>query len=262
MNTESNLLPKGKSKLKNLIWLGLFLVAFIYSANLSGVDMSKLFTNGNQMTVILKKMASPDWSYVEVVIEPLLETIRMAILGTTFGAIVALPFSLLAARTIVKNKFINGILRFTLNIIRTIPDLMLAAVFVAIVGIGPVAGIITLSIFSFGMISKLFYEAIETIDEGPVEALTASGANKMQIIRYAIFPQVSSHFFSYLLYAFEINVRASTVLGYIGAGGIGIYLQRSLSQFRYDRTAIIVLVIFAVVLVIDTISNKLRERLL
>ena len=139
---------------------------------------------------------------------------------------------------------------------------MLAAVFVAIVGIGPVAGIITLSIFSFGMISKLFYEAIETIDEGPVEALTASGANKMQIIRYAIFPQVSSHFFSYLLYAFEINVRASTVLGYIGAGGIGIYLQRSLSQFRYDRTAIIVLVIFAVVLVIDTISNKLRERLL
>ncbi|MGL4391432.1 MAG: PhnE/PtxC family ABC transporter permease, partial [Carnobacterium maltaromaticum] len=168
MNTESNLLPKGKSKLKNLIWLGLFLVAFIYSANLSGVDISKLFTNGNQMTVILKKMASPDWSYVEVVIEPLLETIRMAILGTTFGAIVALPFSLLAARTIVKNKFINGILRFILNIIRTIPDLMLAAVFVAIVGIGPVAGIITLSIFSFGMISKLFYEAIETIDEGPV----------------------------------------------------------------------------------------------
>ena len=82
------------------------------------------------------------------------------------------------------------------------------------------------------------------------------------MIIYAIFPQVSSHFFSYLLYAFEINVRASTVLGYIGAGGIGIYLQRSLSQFRYDRTAIIVLVIFAVVLVIDTISNKLRERLL
>ncbi|MGO2685626.1 MAG: ABC transporter permease subunit, partial [Enterococcus italicus] len=89
-----------------------------------------------------------------------------------------------------------------------------------------------------------------------------SGGSKLDIIRYAVLPQVMSHFLSYLLYAFEINIRASTVLGYIGAGGIGIYLQRSLSQFRYDQTSIIVIVIFAVVLIIDTISNKLRERLI
>jgi phosphonate transport system permease protein len=112
------------------------------------------------------------------------------------------------------------------------------------------------------MITKLFYESIETIDEGPIEAITASGGSKFDIIRYAVVPQVMSHFLSYLLYAFEINVRASTILGYIGAGGIGVFLQRSLSQFRYDQTSIIVLVIFAVVLVIDTISNRLRERLL
>ncbi|ALV21481.1 MAG: phosphonate ABC transporter, permease protein PhnE [Carnobacterium sp.] len=262
MKSHSSALPKGKSKVKNLIWAILFVLIFLYSADLSGVQMGRLFGNMKQMTVILKQMASPDWSYISIVIQPLLETIQMAIIGTTFGALVALPFSLVAARNIVKNPVINGVLRFVLNIVRTVPDLMLAAVFVAIVGIGPVAGVITLSVFSFGMISKLFYEAIETIDEGPVEALTASGANKMQIIRYAIFPQVSSHFFSYFLYCFEINVRASTVLGYIGAGGIGIFLQRSLSQFRYDRTAVIVIVIFLVVLVIDAISNKLRERLL
>lgn len=262
MNTHSSDLPKGKSKVKSLLWAILFVLIFLYSANLSEVKMGRLFANMGQMTVILKQMALPDWSYISIVIQPLLETIQMAIIGTTFGALVALPFSLLAARNIVKNPIVNSVLRFILNIVRTVPDLMLAAVFVAIVGIGPVAGVITLTVFSFGMISKLFYEAIETIDEGPVEALTASGANKMQIIRYAIFPQVSSHFFSYFLYCFEINVRASTVLGYIGAGGIGIYLQRSLSQFRYDRTAVIVIVIFLVVLVIDAISNKLRERLL
>lgn len=262
MKENATLLPKPKSKWKNWLWLAIFIVALLYSSNLSGVDIASLLTNGNQITSILSKMAHPDWAYITIIIEPLLETIRMAVLGTTIGAIVALPFSILAARNIIKNRIINAVLRFVLNIIRTIPDLMLAAMFVAIVGIGPVAGIITLAIFSFGMISKLFYEAIETIDEGPIEAMTAAGANKWQIIRFAVVPQVSSHFFSYFLYAFEINVRASTVLGYIGAGGIGIFLQRSLSQFRYDRTSIIVIVIFVVVLIIDTISNKLRERLL
>ena len=186
----------------------------------------------------------------------------MAIIGTTFGAIVAFPFSLFAASNVIQNRVVNGIFRFILNIIRTIPDLMLAALFVAIVGIGPVAGVISIAVFSFGMITKLFYESIETIDNGPIEAIVSSGGSKIDIIRYAITPQIMSQFMSYLLYAFEINVRASTILGYIGAGGIGVFLQRSLSQFRYDQTSIIVLVIFAVVLVIDLISNKLRERLL
>lgn len=258
----SSSLPKGKSKLGSLFLFVLFIVCLYGSAVISEVDLGQFFTNFTQMNVILQKMIHPDWTYLSTVIDPLLETIRMAIIGTTFGAIVALPFALLVSRNVVKNRIVNGVLRFILNIIRTIPDLMLAAVFVAIVGIGPVAGIISLAIFSFGMITKLFYEAIETIDEGPIEAITASGGNKLDIVRYAVLPQVSSHFFSYLLYAFEINVRASTVLGYIGAGGIGIYLQRSLSQFRYDQTSIIVIVIFAVVLVIDLVSNQLRERLL
>lgn len=207
-------------------------------------------------------MLRPDWSYSTIIVEPLLQTIQMAIVGTTFGALIALPFSLLAARNILTIPWLSGIFRFLLNIVRTIPDLMLAALFVAVVGIGPVAGVTSISIFSFGMITKLFYESIETIEAGPIEAVTASGGSKLAIIRYAVLPQVTSHFLSYLLYAFEINVRASTILGYIGAGGIGVFLQRSLSQFRYDQTAIIVLAIFIVVLLIDTISNRVRERLL
>ncbi len=255
-------LPKRHNTWKSFVWFALFILFLILSSIASEVDLSRFFENFDQMGVILGKMMHPDKSYIKIVIPPLLETIKMAIIGTTLGAIFAFPFSLAISRNLVKNKFVNTILRFILNIIRTIPDLMLAAVFVAIVGIGPVAGIISLAIFSFGMIAKLFYETIETIDEGPIEAIISSGGSKIDVIRYAVIPQIMSHFFSYLLYAFEINVRASTVLGYIGAGGIGIFLQRSLSQFRYDQTSIIVIAIFAVVLIIDAVSNQLRERLL
>lgn len=260
MTTQT--LPKRSGLWKNVLWLAIFVIVLYVSGSISGVDMPTFFGNMGQMNVILKKMARPDWAYVPIIVDPILQTIQMAIVGTTFGAIVALPFSLLAARNIMTNTLISGVFRFVLNIIRTIPDLMMAALFVAVVGIGPVAGVISISVFSFGMITKLFYESIETIDEGPIEAITASGGSKFDIIRYAVMPQVMSHFLSYLLYAFEINIRASTILGYIGAGGIGVFLQRSLSQFRYDQTSVIVLVIFAVVLVIDTISNRLRERLL
>jgi phosphonate transport system permease protein len=142
-----------------------------------------------------------------------------------------------------------------------LPDLLLAALFVAIVGIGPIAGVFTLAIFSFGMISKLFYEAVETIDDGPLEALRASGANKIQVIVFAVIPQIFNQFLSYFLYTFEINVRASTVLGYLGAGGIGVFLQRSLDEFRYDNTSVIIIAILIIVLVIDGLSNYLREKL-
>lgn len=260
MNTQT--LPKRGGLWKNVLWLVIFVFVLIVSGNISGVDIVRFFTNATQMNSIIEKMMHPDWSYISIIVEPILETLQMAIVGTTIGAIFAFPFSLFSARNIVHSKWITGIFRFVLNIIRTIPDLMLAALFVAIVGIGPVAGVISLAVFTFGMISKLFFESIETIDEGPIEAITASGGSSLDVIRYAVLPQVTSHFLSYLLYAFEINIRASTVLGYIGAGGIGIYLQRSLSQFRYDQTSVIVIVIFIVVLIIDTISNRLRERLL
>ncbi|MCM6931518.1 phosphonate ABC transporter, permease protein PhnE [Enterococcus italicus] len=260
MNSQT--LPKRGGLWKNILWLVIFILSLIVSGDISGVDIPRFLMNAGQMNIIIEKMARPDWSYVSIIIDPILETLQMAIIGTTIGALVAFPFSLFAARNVVHSKWITGVFRFVLNIIRTIPDLMLAALFVAIVGIGPVAGVISLAVFTFGMVSKLFFESIETIDYGPIEAIIASGGSKLDIIRYAVLPQVMSHFLSYLLYAFEINIRASTVLGYIGAGGIGIYLQRSLSQFRYDQTSIIVLVIFAVVLIIDTISNKLRERLI
>ncbi|GKQ43217.1 phosphonate ABC transporter, permease protein PhnE [Companilactobacillus sp. RD055328] len=249
-----------KFHVKFILWFGLFIFCLVASSVITGVNFELLVQNISQFFELLTQMAHPDWAYTKYILSPLLETIQMAVIGTSIGTIVALPVSFIAARTVIKNKFVTGIVRFFLNLMRTLPDLLLAALFVAIVGIGPVAGVATLAVFSFAMISKLFYEAIETIDIGSIEALTTSGANKIQIIMIAIIPQVLNNFISYFLYTFEINVRASTVLGYLGAGGIGVYLQRSLSSFRYDQTAVIIIAIFVVVVVIDTLSNVLREK--
>lgn len=240
----------------------IFLLLFKGSAQICDIQLSTFFQNLGQFFELIKKMLHPQWSYLAVVVAPISETIKMAIVGTTIGTLVAVPFCLLAARNIAINRFISSIVRFFLNIVRTIPDLMLAALFVAIVGIGSFAGVLTLAVFSFGMISKLFYEAVETIDPGPLEALQAAGANKIQMIVFAVLPQISNNFISYFLYTLEINVRSSTVLGYLGAGGIGVYLQRSLDSFNYSQTAIIILAILAVVLIIDGLSNYLREKLL
>lgn len=262
---DKDLIPKRtfvqKYHVKGLVGTFIFLLLLWGSAVMTGVNWGEFFTNLDQFFDLLSRMAHPAWDYTNIVIQPILETIQMALIGTTIGTLIAIPFSILAARNLIKNTVVRGIIRFILNLIRTLPDLLLAALFVAIVGIGSTAGVWTLAVFSFGMISKLFYETIETIDDGPLEALRAAGANNVQVVVFAVVPQVLNSFVSYFLYTFEINVRASTVLGYLGAGGIGVYLQRSLSSFRYDQTAVIVIAILLIVIVIDSVSNSLRERL-
>ncbi|USS88439.1 phosphonate ABC transporter, permease protein PhnE [Fructilactobacillus hinvesii] len=237
------------------------LILIYYSALITGVDVNAFFENADQFGVVLNQMKHPDWPYLTKIAGTLAQTLQMAIIGTTIGAIIALPFSFLAARNIVRNPIGRLIIRLILSLIRTLPTLLLAALFVAIFGIGPMTGVITLAFFSFGMIAKLFYDFIETIDMGPVRALQATGATMLQTIRIAVIPQISGQFMSDFMYTLEINVRSSTVLGYLGAGGIGLYLQQTLDQFDYPRTAVIILAIFAVVLVIDAISNYVRKRL-
>ncbi|RMC23562.1 MULTISPECIES: phosphonate ABC transporter, permease protein PhnE [unclassified Lactobacillus] len=255
-------LPRKKINFWNLVWLIIFIGGLFVSTGVTKTSLNAFFTNFDQFSDIFVQMLHPNWAYMETVIPLLLETIKMAVLGTVIGSVLAFVYSLLIARNIVKNKAITGILRVIMNIIRTVPDLLLGAVFVAIVGIGPVAGILALAICTFGIVVKLFYEAIETIDPGPIEALTAVGANKLQIIVFAVLPQVITYFISYCLYAFEINVRASTVLGYIGAGGIGLYLQQTLQVFDYAKTGTIIIVIILVVVLIDYVSSKSREALM
>ena len=259
---EAMNLPKRKFKIMNLVWTIIMVAGLFISIDVTNTHISVLFQNWDQFADIFVQMSHPDWGYMSVIWPKLIETIKMAVLGTVIGSVIAFIYSLLIARNIVKNKAVTGVLRFIMNIIRTTPDLLLGAIFVAIVGIGPVAGVMALAVFTFGVVVKLFYEAIETIDPGPIEALTAVGANKLQIIHQAVLPQIMTYFISYVLYAFEINVRASTVLGYIGAGGIGLNLQQTLQVFNYAQTGTIIIVIIVVVVLIDYVSSKSREALM
>lgn len=247
---------------KPIAWTILIVVLLVASSHMTGVDVAMFFTNFGQFTDLLMRMSQPAWDYLPVIIRPLYETIQMAILGTTIGAALTIPFSVLAASNLVHNRWLRGGIRLVLDLVRMLPDLLLAAIFVAIFGIGSTAGVVTLAIFSFGMVSKLFYEVIETIDMGPLEALESAGANQLTTIWYAVLPQILNQFVSYFLYTLEINVRASTVLGYLGAGGIGVFLQRSLNEFNYSQTAVIILATLVVVMVIDGVSNHLRRVLL
>ncbi|MFO1442334.1 phosphonate ABC transporter, permease protein PhnE [Bacillus sp. Bva_UNVM-123] len=262
--TETNVKtpPKPPSKTKHY-FTGILIVLMLWaSAVKTETSLSELIVGIPNMWDLLQQMFPPNWGYFDNITAAMLETIRMAILGTTFGSIIAIPIAALCASNIVKNRFLFYPVRFILNLIRTIPDLLLAAIFVAIFGLGSLPGIMALTIFSIGLVAKLTYEAIEAIDPGPLEAMTAVGANKIQWIFFGVIPQVLAHYTSYVLYTFEVNVRAAAVLGLVGAGGIGLYYDRTLGFLEYDKTSTIIIYTLVVVLLIDYISTKLREKLL
>jgi phosphonate transport system permease protein len=251
--------PRQTKLQMTFILIFILLGASIYKTDAS---LTQLIAGFPEMGKLLREMFPPDWHYFDVIFKPMMETVQMAILGTTFGALLAIPTALFSARNVTPARFLYYPSRFILNLVRTIPDLLFAGIFVAIFGLGAVAGTLSLTFFSFGLIAKLLYESVETIESGPLEAMTSVGANKIQWIYFGVVPQITAQFMAYLLYAFEVNVRAASVLGLVGAGGIGLFLDRSLNQLRYDRTATIIISILIIVLIIDYTSTKIRERLL
>ncbi len=246
---------------KSFFTVALIALCLGVSINATEANFRQLIGNIGQVQAFLNKLANPDFNYLPKLITPMVKTLKMSAVGTALGVLLAIPFSFLATTVVTGNKIVTNVFRFFLNIIRTVPNLLLAALLVAIIGIGEATGVLTIAIFTFGMVSQLLYEAIETIDLAPLEADEAVGANKLKIAVWAIWPQIMSAVASYTFYAFEINVRASTVLGYVGAGGIGVKLNEALGMFRYQRVSVIILFIFAVVVVVDTISEAIRRRL-
>lgn len=247
---------------KHLLILLFLVMCFVTSARLTSADFAMVFTNSSQMTAFLSRFVHPDFSYLPKLVEPMLKTLQMSLVGTVIGVVLAIPISFLATTVVTENRWLSTIFRFLLGLIRTIPNLLLAALFVAIFGIGEATGVLTIAVFTFGMVSQLMFQAIETIDFGPIEAAAAVGATKLQIAVWSIAPQVLSQFASYAFYAFEVNVRASTVLGYVGAGGIGVILNSSLALLNYERVSIIILTILITVALVDKLSERVRRSLL
>jgi phosphonate transport system permease protein len=167
----------------------------------------------------------------------------------------------LAARNITRLASVRFVAKSTLNLLRSISELIWAIFFVAAVGLGPFPGAVALGMNYAGILGRLYAEAMENIDPGPVEALQATGAGRIQVILFAIFPQVLPQFVTYMLYWFEVGVRSATVLGMVGAGGIGFELVTTIKLFEFRETAVILLVIFGMVTIIDYASTLIRSRI-
>nr|WP_306798798.1 phosphonate ABC transporter, permease protein PhnE [Oceanobacillus saliphilus] len=239
--------------------LGIYLLSMFWTQRQMAGGFSGAI--GNMFTVI-EKFFPPNTAVISAIWGPMVETIQMAIIATTIAAILTVPLAILAAENITTFRPLYILTRTFLNILRTIPDLVLAVIFVGLFGIGLFPGILALVIFSLGILAKLISETIESVDMNPLEAMRASGGNVFQVIWYALIPQVLPQFTSLVLYVFEINIRASVVLGLVGAGGIGLILNQQLGFYNYPNAMMIIILIFIVVIVIEYISTKIREALL
>ena len=198
-------------------------------------------------------------TFPQTVIGATLETVQMALAGTFLALFAAFPLGFLAARNMTPHPYVYYLVRGALNLIRTIPDLALGLLFVAAVGLGAFAGTLALAIHTATVLGKLLSESAENIDEGVVEALRATGAGYPQILSFAVLPQILPDLISFTLYRLETNIRAASVLGLIGAGGIGYLMNTSFRTFQYQEAAAIVLVLIVLVMLVDHLSSRLRN---
>ena len=239
----------------------LIAVVVVWAVKMTGFDFSVIVSRFGKLVDLLKKIVHPNWSFFPKVINPLIDTIKMSILGTVIGCALALPVAILASSNINKNTAIVAVLRFVLGLIRTLPTLILAQVCALIFALGTFAGTIAISIFTFGVVAKMLFESIETIDMGPFEAMEALGANKFQAFWSACVPQILPVYLSHSLYCFEMNIRASAILGYVGAGGLGITINERVGWRDYNGLGTVLLTLFVVVTSIEFFSAYLRRKL-
>ena len=243
-----------------VILLGLALV-IAWALHMTGFSLATIVNRFPKLMDLMKKLFQPDWSFFPKVIGPLVDTIKMSILGTVIGCACALPVAVLASSNIDHNKIVVSLLRVVLGLIRTLPTLVIALVCALIFSLGTFSGTVAIAIFTFGVVSKMLYESIETIDMGPFEAMEALGADKFQAFWSACVPQILPVYLSHCLYCFEMNVRASAILGYVGAGGLGITINERIGWRDYNGLGMVLLSLFVVVTFIEFFSAYLRKKL-
>ncbi len=255
--------PKGRL----LLWGGwLFLAAlFVYCWKVmtEGTIWAFVYDAPSQAADLGSRMVPPRWSYMDRLWEPLWDTLNIATLGTLLGIVIAVPVAFLAARnTTPSARLVRPLALLIIVASRSINSLIWALLLVAIIGPGLLAGVIAIGLRSIGFVAKLLYESIEEIDATQVEAVRATGASGAQVIDYAIVPQVLPAFFGIAVFRWDINIRESTILGLVGAGGIGLQLQASLNVLAWPQVTLIFIVILATVVLSEWVSAKVRHAII
>lgn len=258
-------LPNGKTVREKrsrapLIVLVLLALAYL-SVYITGFDFAVLVSRGKQFFVILNQMFPPNTEYLPKIWSPLLDTLKMSILGSFIGAVLAIPFAVLAASNIVSSRVVVSVVRLFLSLVRTLPTLVCALIATYIFGLGTMAGTCAIAVFTFAYVGKQLFEVIETVDMGPFEAMEALGATRVRAFISAVFPQVLPTYLSVSLFCLEGNVRYASILGYVGAGGLGLIMNEKIGWRQYDSLGMILIVLFITVVIIEWLSHTLRKHL-
>ena len=220
-----------------------------------------LITGFHGMVDIVRRASPPDFSKLPDVVWPTLETIDIAIFGTIGGVLMALPLAVMAATNVTPSRVLYYLSRAVIGLARAIPDLVWALLFVTAVGLGPFPGGLALAVHSIGMLGRLFAETIENMDMAPVDALSLTGANRMQVFSHGVVPTVLPALLGIGLYRLDENIRSSLVLGFVGAGGIGFELLTAMNLFQYREVSLLLIVIFVIVFAAERLSAICRQRL-
>jgi phosphonate transport system permease protein len=234
--------------------------AIVWSAVETEVSLGRMIEGLPFMWDFLRRMIPPDLSVLGNALRGAMETIQIAVVGTAVAAVLALPMGFAAARNAAP-PWLFYWARSLLNAFRAVDTLVYALFFVAAVGLGPFPGVLAVMVYTATVLAKLYSEAIEAIEPGPVEAVRATGATTLQVLRWGVLPQLVPQFLSFTLYRFETNIRAAAVLGFVGAGGIGFYIQTYLRLLNYPAAATVLLVLIGLVMIVDFASSRLRARL-
>lgn len=258
-------LPNGKvvSERRSLfpLYLLIAIVLIYFSVQLTGFNFEVLAKRIKYFFDILKDMVPPKWEYAPHLWAPLIATIKMSLFGSLLGAVVALPLAVLASSNINSIGWLTVAVKFILSLLRTLPTLIVALIATFIFGLGTMAGTVAIFLFSIAYVGKLLYEQIENASMGAYEAMHAMGLTTVQSFRYAIFPQVLPNYLSTSLFCFEGNVRYASILGYVGAGGIGLLLNESIGWRNYSQVGMILLMLIITVYIIETVSEYFRKKL-
>jgi phosphonate transport system permease protein len=236
-----------------LIGVGLWWLGFSFTNLIAGID---------RLSIVLALMVPPSpGPLFQVYLKGLMETLSIAFLGTLLASFLAFPLGFFAAKNVVANRILHFVARRFLDSVRGVDTLIWALIFINVVGLGPFAGVLAVAMSDMASLGKLFSEAIKSADRKPVEGVIATGASQLQALRFGLLPQVLPVMISQILYYFESNTRSATVIGIVGAGGIGLYLSNEINQLNWDRVAFIILMILVIVGLIDWVSSRARAAI-
>ena len=251
-----------KQKLKPWSLIRLVIILFIVykSASATKFSPSNLIQGIENVVALLTRMLPPNWKVWSQVLSLSLETIYIAIMSTILALIISLPLSLMAAKNTSPHPIAYHIVRNILNFLRGVPELIFALLFVVAVGMGPFAGVLALATHTTGVLGKIFAEYIEEAKIGPQEAIMSTGASRLQVIYFGIIPQVMPNILAMIFYRFEVNVRSATVLGFVGAGGIGFYLLTAMRLLNYSTSITCIIAILIMVGIIDYVGSYIRLK--